>query len=387
MKKKLFLTAMCAIFIGLIIFLLYTIKNEKHSSLVIPNKDSNSGEHDIEMTVNISKQWLESDGSTGAEYDFYIYNNTIYNFKDWEIVVDLPKNSAIDSCWSGEYIIGGNKIYYTPDSNTNNIESGTIRTLGFVLRSPKGYKVSDAKISGTFVINYKESKSLPVIICLMCLWLVVISVFFIVEFRVKRYRERLERDSVIITQSITTFVNFVDAKDPYTKGHSSRVAIYSRELAKRMGLSVEEQEHIYYIALMHDVGKISIPDAILNKNGALDDEERQIIKSHTTRGGKMLETFTSLDGIIEGALYHHERFDGKGYPNGLAGNDIPLYARIICVADSYDAMSSNRCYRPHLHKEKILSELEVNSGTQFDPDIVIHMINMINDGFTDKIAK
>lgn len=128
---------------------------------------------------------------------------------------------------------------------------------------------------------------------------------------------------------------------------------------------------------MHDCGKISVPVNILLKPGKLTDEEYEVIKSHTIYGEKMLRDFSSIEGIDLGALYHHERYDGKGYPHGLSGENIPLIARIICVADSLDAMNSNRCYRPRLTREVILEELENNKGKQFDPEVVEHLIKLI----------
>ena len=147
-----------------------------------------------------------------------------------------------------------------------------------------------------------------------------------------------------------------------------------------MKLDSQTTKQFGYIALMHDCGKIGIPDEILNKPGALLEEERNIIKSHTVIGGNVLADFNAIDGISDGAMYHHERFDGKGYPSGLKGEDIPLCARIICVADSYDAMNSDRIYRNRLSKSDILKELRLNSGTQFDPQIVAHMIFLIEIG-------
>ena len=147
-----------------------------------------------------------------------------------------------------------------------------------------------------------------------------------------------------------------------------------------MTLSLTDIQNVYYIALMHDCGKMGIPDAVLNKPGKLLPEERQIIEMHTVKGGKILEDFTTIKGIREGALYHHERYDGNGYPEKLKGDAIPLYARIIGVADAYDAMSSNRCYRRHLTKETIIQELKDNAGKQFDPIIVKYMIQMIEGG-------
>ncbi|MBE5815373.1 MAG: HD domain-containing protein [Clostridiales bacterium] len=198
--------------------------------------------------------------------------------------------------------------------------------------------------------------------------------------RLRLMNERQQELKTILIQSLQTFARIIDAKDPYTNGHSIRVAKYAREIARRMGMDADQQDDIYYIALLHDIGKIGIPDSILNKKGALTPEERAVIQTHPAVGGKVLANFTALEDIDDGARYHHERYDGKGYCEGLSGKDIPLVARIIGVADSYDAMASDRCYRPALTKEKILSELEEHSGGQFDPEIVPYMVEMIHEG-------
>lgn len=196
---------------------------------------------------------------------------------------------------------------------------------------------------------------------------------------VRRMQERHRELQAILDQSLQSFARVIDAKDPYTNGHSIRVAQYARELAKRMHMSEDEQDRIYYIALLHDIGKIGIPDHILNKQGPLTPEERAIIQTHPEVGGHVLEGFSALEGIADGARYHHERYDGTGYCDGKKGEEIPLVARIIGVADSYDAMSSDRCYRPALSKEKIISELKDHSGTQFDPQITPFMLAMIEE--------
>ena len=205
------------------------------------------------------------------------------------------------------------------------------------------------------------------------------------KLKLAQRRQREYQD--ILEQSLLTFAGTIDAKDKYTNGHSIRVARYSRELAKRMGMSPQEQEHIYYVALLHDIGKIGIPDHILNKPGKLDPDEREVIQTHPKIGADILKNFTALSGISEGAKYHHERFDGDGYCEGRAGEDIPLVARIIGVADTYDAMSSERCYRKPLSREKIESELENGKGTQFDSKIVPLMISMIEDGTADVLKE
>ena len=193
-------------------------------------------------------------------------------------------------------------------------------------------------------------------------------------------RKKQKQYHDIVNQSLETFAHAIDAKDQNTNGHSQRVAIYSAEIAKRMGMSDEEHEQIYYMGMLHDIGKIGIPDAILKKPGKLTEEEMQIIRNHPTIGGEILKDFTAIQGISDGARYHHERYDGNGYNEGLKGEEIPLAARIICVADSYDTMSSKRVYK-ELHEENyILSELDQCSGKQFDPQIVPFMIEMIKDG-------
>ena len=193
-------------------------------------------------------------------------------------------------------------------------------------------------------------------------------------------RKKQKQYHDIVNQSLETFAHAIEAKDQNTNGHSERVAIYSAEIAKRMGMSDEEQEQIYYMGMLHDIGKIGIPDAILKKPGKLTEEEMQIIRNHPTIGGEILKDFTAIQGISDGARYHHERYDGNGYNEGLKGEEIPLAARIICVADSYDTMSSKRVYK-ELHEENyILSELDQCSGKQFDPEIVPFMIEMIKDG-------
>jgi len=146
-----------------------------------------------------------------------------------------------------------------------------------------------------------------------------------------------------------------------------------------MHLEEDEVRNIGYIALMHDCGKMGIPDNILNKPGKLNEEERKIIETHTVMGGKLLENMTAIAGIREGALYHHERYDGKGYPEGLSDTDIPLYARIIGVADSFDAMNSDRCYRKRLGMDAIKKELQENAGKQFDPEVVKYMLRIIEE--------
>ena len=186
----------------------------------------------------------------------------------------------------------------------------------------------------------------------------------------------------VTLNSIMSIANTIDAKDKYTSGHSIRVAKCSVAIAKELGWSDERIRNFHYVALLHDIGKIGIPDAILNKPTSLTDEEFEIIKKHPIIGGEILKDIHMIEHVQEGALFHHEKFDGSGYPAGIKGNDIPLYARIVCIADSYDAMSSNRVYRPKLTTEEIISEFRRCRGTQFDPQLIDLFISMLEKGYS-----
>ncbi len=186
-------------------------------------------------------------------------------------------------------------------------------------------------------------------------------------------------------QTITTIANTIDAKDEYTRGHSRRVAEYSAAIAKEIGYSDIAISDVKFIGLLHDIGKIGIPDAVLNKPGRLTNEEYQVMKSHTTIGSEILKDIDMIKGLDIGAKYHHERADGKGYPEGLSGDEIPMIAKIIAVADDYDAMSSNRVYRRHLDESKVLSELRRGVGTQWDEQCTLAMIKLIEEKRLPKV--
>lgn len=180
-------------------------------------------------------------------------------------------------------------------------------------------------------------------------------------------------------QTISTIANTIDAKDEYTRGHSKRVAEYSVAIAKEINMSADEISELRSIALLHDIGKIGVPDFVLNKPGRLTDDEYNLMKQHTVMGADILKDITMLDGIDIGAKYHHERYDGKGYPEKKAGEDIPKIARIIAVADAFDAMTSNRVYRKQLDLDYVLEELKRCKGSQFDPVMAEALIKMLEE--------
>ncbi len=199
------------------------------------------------------------------------------------------------------------------------------------------------------------------------------------------YRKREKNKTAMTISTIETIAGAIDARDEYTGGHSERVGLYASRLAREMAadydLTEEDILRVNYIGLVHDIGKIGVADSVLNKSGKLTDEEFTLMRRHTEIG---YEIMTSLGGEIEGLLdgirYHHERFDGAGYPDGLAGTDIPLIARVLALADSYDAMTSNRVYRKRLSDEEVRDELIRCSGTQFDPALTQIFVRLIDKG-------
>ena len=196
------------------------------------------------------------------------------------------------------------------------------------------------------------------------------------------YKEARRIEAAMFEQTAEALVSAIDAKDMYTRGHSSRVAVYSKKIAERAGLTGKECEEVYFTALLHDVGKIGIPDKIINKCGKLTDVEFAEIKLHTIMGDQILSNIKQSPTLSIGAHYHHERYDGKGYPEGLSGENIPKIARIIAVADAFDAMTSTRSYRAALPIDRVKQELTDGLGKQFDPGFARIMLEIIDSGET-----
>ena len=197
------------------------------------------------------------------------------------------------------------------------------------------------------------------------------------ESEIKKQKKKV---SDLSFQAMITIAHTIDLKDRYGEGHSLRVALYSREIARRLGWTVEELENLYNVALLHDIGKIAIEDSILNKMGTLTEQEYESVKRHTKVGADIVKNTTFIPGIKEGISYHHERYDGTGYV-GLKGKDIPLIARILAVADAVTAMEEDRPFRRRLSSMELEKELISNKGKQFDPDIVNVAVEMLHEGY------
>ncbi len=333
---------------------------------------------------NTENSWYDKDSRQwGAQYDIYIINKSKTLLTDWSLKIYVPEDFRIDSSWNGVYksqSVGEKKfILATGIESALNVRvaKGELGKLGFVLYTP--HLLKDCN----FELTYRLEKSVcsdPLVIVLFCLLLLdllTIFIYYLTYFMLEHQKKHSESTIQALIQLVS---HFIDVRDPYTREHSSHVGKYSRMIAERMGFSKEDQRNIYYMGLLHDVGKVLIPSEILKKTEKLTDEEWQIMKKHTTYGAEILKNFEYIPYVKEAVLYHHERYDGGGYMSGLKGNEIPLVARIICVADSYDAMATDRAYRNKLPREVILSEIEKNKGKQFDPEIASIMVELIKEG-------
>lgn len=205
-----------------------------------------------------------------------------------------------------------------------------------------------------------------------------------VEKQTRVAREQAKRLERFADEVVQTLAHIIDAKDKYTNGHSTRVSVYAAALAEELGWPEVEEAALRYEALLHDIGKIGVPDAVLNKPGRLTDEEFAVIRSHTTIGGDILAESAELLGASYTARYHHERYDGGGYPKGLRAEEIPVHARLVAIADAYDAMHSDRVYRKGLPREVIRSELVRGRGTQFDPVFLDAFLQLFDSGALEK---
>lgn len=386
---------------------------------------------------------LDEDGnelhgaSVGIIYEALICNASDNVIKDWSLKIPINEQMWINNNWNSEIeihqnVCGDEKVLaidlseysrydinldyyldhtgpmimlypgdyfvYLPDADANEKPINASKTgdpadaavgFGFIVYIPNQTLDYEPNFSGG-ILTYRmyanpvQSVKFWILAGILGVWAIGLLVTIVVRLKtrslIRKQEELRQHDDMMVDQAMKLVINIFENKDLNTKGHSIRVAEYSMLIADKLGMSEEECRQIFHIGLMHDCGKLNIPDSILKNPGKLSQEEYNTMKQHTTFGAEILKDFTSIEGIAIGAKYHHERFDGKGYPTGLAGEEIPLIARIIGVADAYDAMSSLRCYRERMHPAVIREELEKNRDKQFDGRIVDCILELIDEG-------
>lgn len=345
---------------------------------------SKKNDYFIEMQIplrsdGVLNSWKLENNLHGAQYDIFIRNNTFSKIKDWNLKLKVPEDAKIDSSWSGTYKKQDGIIEITGSKEAKNEEILPYSSckLGFVLYAQKFLTRTQVSLEAKLLKSPFNYKFFNVFMGITVFGAFITILMTINYFFIKHQQIHAEKE---ISELLKLCASFIDTRDAYTKRHSINVATYSKMIAEELGYNKKFQKNIYNCGILHDVGKVLIPRAILCKPEKLSDEEWDEMKKHTTYGAEILKDFTGIKNVHSVVLYHHERYDGKGYMKGLKGKEIPLEARIVCVADSFDAMATDRAYRPHLPKEIIIRELEKGKGTQFDPEIAQAMLNLIKDG-------
>lgn len=260
-----------------------------------------------------------------------------------------------------------------------NLRGGTYHYV-MQLRDNMGHGNKVVTVQITKEKAFYEEVWFYVVAGLAALLLLVVIVGLYVRRKTQKLEKKHKETMAFVSGITEAFAKVIDMKDRYTNGHSSRVAKYTAMLARELGCDEETVEKYYRIALLHDVGKVGVPQEVLNKPGKLTDEEFEIIKSHTTQGYDALKEITIMPELAIGAQAHHERPDGRGYPNHLKGDEIPRVAQIIAVADCFDAMYSNRPYRNRMNFDKVVSIIKEVSGSQLAPDVVDAFLRLVDKG-------
>lgn len=271
-------------------------------------------------------------------------------------------------------------IYTNLKAGTYNLRIAVLDSKGLNVTEESVYKITKA----FHIYDYWWFMLYTVgVFVLAIAWLTWFLTSTLLRRRMEKQEQEMkeiQRQVRIGNETIFSIANAVEARDRSTGRHSFRVAEYSVMIARELGFGEKELDALHKTGLLHDIGKIGVPDSILNKPARLTDEEYAIMKTHVDIGGEILKDFTLVERVAEGAKFHHERYDGSGYPNGLKGEEIPLNARIIGIADAFDAMTANRVYRKALDMEQVVAELKRCSGTQFDPGLVEIMLELIEAG-------
>jgi putative nucleotidyltransferase with HDIG domain len=261
-------------------------------------------------------------------------------------------------------------------------ESSGVRTVyqPFSTENGRQYVLAVDFLPAQFNAQFEGERWQVVVATIAVITLIACALIALAAGASRELERRRRESQATFVQTLTTLADTIDLRDPYTAGHSKRVARYSKRLAEDLGLTVHDVDQIENGALMHDIGKVGVPDAVLFKPSSLDPDERRLIRGHPVIGAGILSGIPSMAEIVPCILHHHERIDGTGYPDGLAGDAIPLGARIIAVADAFDAMTTDRPYRRGLSVDAAVKELLKQEGTQFDRRCVLAFAELVMRG-------
>lgn len=373
--------------------------------------------------------WEKDDAFPGTPLYARIYEAQITNssgslLKDWKLRINIKGDCYLNNSWCGkveihqirngteqvqtldlrdynpkaitiEHQIAGQDLLiplqkndyliYQPNGSLGEVplksssEFSENTIIGFIFYSLNGeIDLSDFSFDYHLRKEYLSGQEGKVFIVLFAAWILVTSFSAVISGLVLRFEEKICFQTQLTEEAIELCGKLADGKDYHEEGHSKRVAGYCRRIAEQMGMDKTDCTMVYYVAMLHELGNYYVSDQILRKPGALSGEEFEMVKNHTVKGAGLLDRMNSLPHAAEGALFHHEHYDGSGYPTGREGEEIPLVARIIAVGDAYDAMNHDRAFRKKMTREEIREEFIRNKGTQFDPVIVDVALELMN---------
>ena len=388
---------------------------------------------DIHPRGGVTDSWVKNNTGLGMNlnakiYEMILTNNAQTTVEDWTLRINIKDDCYLNNGWCGKFEIhqfiedgtevsqlvdlrnyktdeltinyhlaaqdlliplkpGDYLIYYPDPSNVGSEVpiQGTAEYSGEVVCGIIAYSISGEIDFSDYELSYRLFRSVwdgaSGMFYIIAFTVLVISLIILVTafFITIRYEEKFVSQSKLLEDIKVVVCSIADSRDYYSKEHSQRVAQYSRMIAEKMGMDKSDCDIVYNAAILHNIGNVFVSEHVLRKNGKLTSDEFAEVKQHTTRGAELLKDIKNIPHAQEAAMYHHERYDGEGYPYGKKENEIPLIARIVAVADAYDAMSNDRPYRMKLANDRIREEFIKNRGTQFDPTIVTAFLDIMGE--------
>ncbi len=431
--KRIFVILGTILIIFLIAFLFHVIQTNTFNNMdrtVTADSVTMEVTTDIHPRGLVTDAWEKNDAFPDKVINAKIYEATIINnskclLTDWRLRINIKEDCYLNNAWNGVvevhqfsdkekvqvldlrnydvedinldyYLAGqdllvplkkGDYIVYYPDDSPSSAELPLKSTkdysgqtnIGIIMYSLSGdVDLSDYEMLYHIHKSYFAGFSGKIYLFLLPSWIGLMAVGGIIAWIILGFEGQLIVQKHMLDDTFNLCAIVADAKDYYHRDHSKNVAKISKQIAEQMGMDKNDCEDIYYSALLHNIGNYAVPEKILSKATMLNDEEKKQVHMHTVRGAYLLEEVKTIPHAAEAAMFHHERYDGKGYPVGKKGEDIPLIARIIAVADAYDNMNREKMYRKKYTKEEIIEEFKKNSGTQFDPNIVDVFLRIID---------